>query len=502
MPDPTPLLAAWATRRRAALARQDPVATQRRTLLRLLRRAAATRFGRAHDFAGIRNIAGYQERVPLRSWEALHDEWWAPHFPYLGGVTWPGPIRFFANSSGTTRSSTKRIPISAAMLRANRRAALDVLAWHLAARPDSRILSGAAVFLSGSTALEELAPNIRAGDLSAIAAVERPVWARGRMLPPDGINRVADWDAKMRALAPLVLGHPVSSISGTASWLLLFLELAAEESGHAAPRLHDLFPALELIVHGGVGFAPYRPRFRRWLDGSDAMLREVYAASEGFVAVADRGDGEGLRLLLDRGLFLEFVRPAELGSERPDRRWIANADPGEEYALVLSSNAGLWSYVLGDTVRLISRRPARILVTGRTAWTLSVAGEHLSGAELETALAAAAQFCGRELVEWSAAPLPPDAADPRAGHLFAVELDGAADPDSFARVLDDRLHRGNDDYAAHRAGDAGLRPPAVRLLPAGRFHAWMAARGRLGAQNKVPRVVADAAALQTLLDPP
>ncbi len=180
-------------------------------------------------------------------------------------------------------------------------------------------------------------------------------------------------------------------------------------------------------MHGGVGFAPYRERFAWWLDGSAALTREVYAASEGFIAIADRGDGEGMRLVLDRGLFFEFVRPADLGSANPDRRWVADAEPGVEYALVLSSNAGLWSYVLGDTVRLLQTHPPRLLVTGRTAWSLSVAGEHLIGAELDAAMAEAARAVGRKVVEYAAAPVAPDATDARGGHLFAVELDGPAD---------------------------------------------------------------------------
>ncbi len=307
-------------------------------------------------------------------------------------ATWAGPrgqgrIRFFANSSGTTQGPTKRIPLSASMLRSNGRAALDVLAWHFAHRPDSRVLGAASVFLGGSTALETLAPGVRAGDLSGIAAARQPLWARGRVLPRGAMARIADWRAKMAALAPAALAEPVASISGTASWMLLFLETAAALRPPGA-RLRDLFPGLELLVHGGVGFAPYRERFAWFLEGSTASTREVYAASEGFVAVADRGDGEGLRLMLDRGLFFEFVRPADLGSPDPERRWVGDAELGQDYALVLTTDAGLWSYVLGDVVRLVSLNPPRVLVTGRTSWSLSVAGEHLSGAELDAAVSA------------------------------------------------------------------------------------------------------------------
>ena len=502
--DATPALRVWAARRRAELARQNAAQAQLRTLRRLLRRAEATAFGRAHGFAAIRDVAGFQRRVPLRAYEAFAAEWWNPRFPSLGGATWPGPVRYLAKSSGTTGSATKHIPVSPAMLRANRLAAADVLAWHLAAMPDSRVLGGRNFLLGGSTALERpggrvRGGGVRAGDLSAIAAVTMPAWARARAFPPAALALLADWREKMGRIAPLSLAEPIASISGTPSWLLLFFDMLAELRPGA--RLAQLYPALELVVHGGVGFAPYRERFAWWLDGSAALTREVYAASEGFCAVADRGDGEGLRLVLDRGLFFEFVRPADLESANPDRRWIGDAEPGVEYALVLSSNAGVWSYVLGDTVRLVQTDPPRVLVTGRTAWSLSVAGEHLIGAELDIATTEAARAMGRQLVDYTAAPLPPDAADARGGHLFAVELDGPADPAAFAHALDAALARLNEDYAAHRAGGFGLRDPDVRLLPPGAFARWMAARGKLGGQNKVPRVVQGVAALAELLAP-
>lgn len=474
------------------------MAAQAATLGRLLRRARHTRFGSLHGFGAIDSVAGFQRRVALRDHQAFWRDWWQADFPRLRDATWPGAIPAFANSSGTTQGATKRIPVSRDMQRADRLAALDVLAWHLAARPDSRILGRDSVFLGGSTQLERLAPGVVAGDLSGLAAARTPVWARGRALPSGELARLADWREKMERLAPIALSRRIGSISGTTSWLLLFLEIAGAQAG-GITTLAELFPALELVVHGGVGFAPYAARFAPWTRASHpSLLREVYAASEGFIAVADRFPGEGLRLLLDRGLFFEFVRPAELADPAAPRRWIADAEIGEDYALVLSSNAGLWSYVLGDTVRLLSRRPARLLVTGRTAWSLSVAGEHLVGGELEAGLQAAARAVGRALREWSAAPFPPDAADGRAGHLFAVELDGPAEAGAFAQALDRALALGNADYAAHRGGDFGLRPPAVRLLPPGSFESWMQRHGRLGAQNKVPRVVASADRLDDL----
>lgn len=498
MIDATPLLLAYAARRLAALARQDPVVAQRRVLRGLLRRAQGTRFGREHRFAALRDVADFQRATPLRRWEDFWRDYWRAPFPTLRDVSWPGAMPHFANTSGTTGAATKRIPVSRAMMRANRRAALDVLCHHLAARPASRVLAGRNFVLGGSTALERLAQGVTAGDLSGLAAADIPWWARPRAFPPLDVALIEDWGRKLDTLAPLSLAAGVTSIAGTPSWMALFFELLGRL--HPGATLASLYPQLELVVHGGVGFAPYRAVFAHWLAGSAALTREVFPASEGFFAIADRGDGEGMRLLLDNGLFFEFVRPGDLGSGNPDRRWIADAEPGVEYALVVSSNAGLWSYVVGDTVTLVDRAPPRVLVTGRTAWSLSVAGEHLVGAELDAGIAAAAGAVGGLVADYAAAPLPLDAADHRVGHLFVVELSGgAADPARFATALDAELTRRNADYAAHRQGDFGMRPPRVVFAPPGCFAAWMAARGKLGGQNKAPRVISDPALLDSLL---
>ncbi len=493
MLDATPLLRLYARRRLAALARQDAAATQWRELRRLLHRARATRFGVAHDFATIRSVAEYQQRVRLRRWEEFWAEWWREPFPRLHDATWPGTIPCFANTSGTTGAATKRIPVSRAMLRANRRAALDVLTFHIAARPESRVLAGRNFLLGGSTALETLAPGITAGDLSGIAAADIPFYARSRAFPPRDLALIEDWERKIATLAPLSLAAHVTSISGTPSWMLLFFE----QLGRLRPGalLRELYPELELVVHGGIGFAPYRAGFAAWLEGSRAETREVYPASEGFIAIADRGEGEGMRMLLDNGVFYEFVPPRELEAERPERRWIADAEIGVEYAIVLTTNAGLWSYVLGDTVTLVSRDPPRVRVSGRVSWSLSVAGEHLIGQELDAAIAEAAASVGGTVADYAAAALPPDASDARGGHLFIVELEGGPLDGArrFATALDAALARLNADYAAHRQGGFGLRDPRVVLVPHGTFAAWMRARGKLGGQNKVPRVISDAA---------
>ena len=499
MLDATPLLRLRAGLRMHALAQQDPVAAQRRVLAGLLHRARHTRFGLQHGFSDIHSVAAYQAAVTLRPYEAFWEDWWQPAFPRLRGATWPGRIPFLALSSGTSGGPTKYIPCSVATLQANRDAALDALMFHVAHRPDSRLLAGRNLLLGGSTSLERLAPHVQAGDLSGIAAARIPVWARPRSYPPRRVALLGDWPRKIDAIARLCLQQPITSISGTPSWLLLFFERMAQLRPGAGHSLVRLFPALELIVHGGLGMAPYQDRFDAWLEGSPIETREVYAASEGFIAAADRVPDDGMRLLVDRGVFYEFVPLAQWDEASPDRHWLGTAQAGVDYALVVTSASGLWGYILGDTVTFDRLDPPRLRVTGRIGWSLSVAGEHVSGGELDRAVAIAAGQNGAVVHDYAAAPLQPDKADPRGGHLLLIEFGVAPPLDRFALAFDAALAAGNADYAAHRQGDFGMRPPCVRVIPPGGFEAWMASRNKLGGQHKVPRVINDPALLDSLI---
>ncbi len=388
------------------------------------------------------------------------------------------------------------------MIRANRRAALNVLVHHLANRPQSRVLGGANFMLGGSTDLNRLADGVFAGDLSGIAAASAPSWARRRIFPPRELALIADWEKKVDVLSEKILSLDVRTIAGTPSWLLVFFEHLFARRPDRPPRLGAFFPGLELVIHGGVNFLPYRPRFDALLEGTHAETREAYAASEGFIAVADRGAGEGMRLIADNGLFYEFVPVGELDAASPTRHWLATAEPGIEYAIVLSSCAGVWSYVLGDTVTFAELKPPRILVTGRTSYSLSSFGEHLTGNEIEEAVSTAATAIGKEIVEFSVGTIFPDGTQSRGHHLFIIEFRGAppneAEVQRFIQTVDDTLSQRNDDYRAHRSGGVGLDPPEMILAPPGMFQAWMKSRGQLGGQHKVPRIITNAELLESL----
>jgi hypothetical protein len=502
MIDTTPLLKAYAGLRAYLLQIRDPVETQRSVLQSLLRAARATRFGRDHQFSEITDVAAFQKQVRLRHYEDFWREYWQPEFPRLVDCTWPGLIPYFARSSGTTAGVSKYIPCSDDMIAANLRAGEDVFVHHVLNRPQSRVLAGKCLLLGGSTDLIEEAAGIRSGDLSGIEAREIPLWKRPWFFPPLELALLPDWEEKIDRIGRACLGEDIRAISGTPNWLLLFFDRLAK----LTPQLSGLaavFPRLELIIHGGIDFAPYRDRFRRLLEGTRAETREVYFASESSIAVADRGDGEGLRLLCDNTTFFEFVPVAELGNANPTRHWLANIETGVEYAVVVSTSAGAWAYVLGDTVRFIDHAPPRLLITGRTSYRLSTFGEHVIGEQIEQAIRLAANAIGAAVADYSAVVDFPES-EKVGRHLYIVEFadetPDAARMDAFAHRLDQALAAANADYQERRAGNFGLRPPGAQAVAPGTFAAWMKARGRLGGQHKVPRVINDTKLVAGLRD--
>ena len=504
MIDATGLLRLYARQRVARLARQNAAREQERLLLRLVKQARDTRFGRDHDFRAIDSVAAFQARVPLRRFEDTWSAYWRDLFPVLENVTWPGTVPFFAVTSGTTSGRTKHIPLTAAMMAANRRAGLDLYAHHVANRPRSRILAGRSFLLGGSMALVSQAPGVASGDLSGIAARELPWWARRRYFPPDEIGGIADWERKVEAITASILDKDIRAISGTPSWLLILFDRLDALNPGAGGCLDAHFPRLEMLAHGGVNFAPYRKRFARLLENSRAETREVYAASEGYFANADRGDGEGMRLIVDTGQFYEFVVPEALGRDDPPRCWLGDVEIGVNYAIVVSTCAGLWGHVVGDTVTFTDLDPPRLLVTGRTAYTLSAFGEHLIEEEIADAVATAADAVGGDVSDYAVAPVFPAVPGELGGHAYVLEFAGGAPSidllERFAAVLDRALSEANEDYGAHRAGGYGLAAPRVHAVPPGTFAGWMKRRGQLGGQHKVPRIVNDTNLFHDLME--
>jgi hypothetical protein len=476
---------AFARARVAQVRSLDPAPTQERQLFDLLRRARDTQFGRDHRFDAIRSVAEYQRAVPLRTYEELWDEYLKAHYPVFDDLTWPGRIPFLALTSGTTQGATKYIPVSPEMVASNLKASKTMLAFGLVANPAARLFHGKVFFLGGSTELEQPAPGVEQGDLSGIAAKRVNPLLRPYTFPPLELALVPDWERKLQMLAERGAREPIAMVSGVPSWLLMLFQRLLDLTGKRT--IAEVWPTLETVVHGGVKFDPYRPAFEAVLGKPSIRLQETYPCSEGFIAFGDP-ETDQLRLVLDHGLFYEFVPADELGSDRPTRHWLGDVQAGVNYAIVVSTCAGMWAHVIGDTVRFESLDPPRITFTGRTKYTLSAFGEHLISEEVESAMAAAAAATGAAVREWHVGPV---FVPPLGYHQYVVEFltpPRGGDVPAFRDALDADLGRRNADYLAHRAEGVGLPAPALLVAKPGGFDAWMKSRGKLGGQNKVPRM--------------
>ncbi len=482
----------WYSRRRVAeVDRLDADRVQQRILLRLVDTARDTVFGREHRFDRIRDLSDFQERVPLRDYEAFWETYWRRPFPHLQGVTWPEFIPYFGLSSGTTSGATKYLPLSRQLLRANTKAALTSLAWFVAAHPHTSLFTGRLFFLGGSTDLIELGTHPRhgkilGGDLSGIAAVEASAWMRPFTFPPLELALLKDWEKKMSLLAETAATLPITMLSGVPSWMLVLFERLRRVTGKE--RIADIWPSLRLIIHGGTKFDPYRELFEQQIGNPEVCFTEVYPASEAYIAAQDHRSGL-LRLIVDADVFYEFVPVEDIDSPRPARHTVAELELGVNYAVVLTNCAGLWSYVLGDTVIFESRTPPLLRFSGRTKYFLSAFGEHLISEEVERAVADAARSCGCPVVDFHVGPVFPETPNQPGRHRFLVEFaHRAPDLSRFAAEIDARLCRLNEDYAAHRQGDLTMLPPEVLVVARGGFQEWMRSKGKLGGQHKVPRM--------------
>jgi hypothetical protein len=484
----------YARRRAAAINRLDTERTQERTLLKLVHYARNTCFGRDHDFSRIRSVADYQQRVPLRDYEAFWSSYWRESFPFLQGMSWPDPIPYFALSSGTTSGTTKYLPLTRQLLASNTKGALTSLAWFLDAHPRTPLLAGRLFFLGGSTELVDLSArraNARArkvlgGDLSGITSIEAPGWMRPYSFPPVEMVLIKDWEEKMVALARAACSLPITMLSGVPSWMLVLFDRLRQVTGK--DNIIDIWPDLRLVIHGGTKFDPYRELFRQQIGSDEVHFTEVYPASEGYIAAQDHRSGL-LRLIVDHDVFFEFVPVADLDSPHPARHMLADLEPGVNYAVVLTTSAGLWSYVLGDTVIFESRRPPLLRFSGRTKYFLSAFGEHLINEEVEHAVTAAASATGSAVIDFHVGPVFPESPRAPGRHRYLVEFAGAS-PDRirFANEIDSVLGRLNEDYQAHRQGDLTMLAPEVVPVRRGGFAEWMQSQGKLGGQHKVPRM--------------
>ncbi len=461
---------------------QQPAATQLRLLRELVRTAAGTAFGQAHDLGAIQTPADFARRVPIRDYEALK-----PYFDRVKAgepdTLWPGRPLYLAKTSGTT-SGAKYIPITKASISNHINGAKDALLHYVAATSHSQFLDGKLIFLSGSPELEGVG-GIPTGRLSGIVNHHVPAYLRRNQLPSYATNCIEDWETKLDAIVGETLGQPMTLISGIPPWVQMYFDRLTARTGRP---VGELFPDFNLFVSGGVSMEPYWARLLESI-GRKVDSIELFPASEGFLAFQDQPGNPGLLLRLDSGIFFEFVPAERFFEENPPRLTIAEVELGQQYAVVLTSNAGLWAYSLGDTVRFVDLHPHRVVVTGRIKHFLSAFGEHVIGEEVEAALREAVrQHPETEVTEFTVAPLISDDQAQPSRHEWLIEF--AYPPHnaaSFANVLDTALRQRNTYYDDLRQGNI-LAPLLLTPLPAGAFQRYMKSVGKLGGQNKVPRL--------------
>lgn len=482
---------AWERADRAAIARQESA------LLGLVGRARQTKFGRDHGFDAIRSIADYQSRVPLREYlefKPLLEQALAGD----ADVLWPGRPRYWVKTSGTT-AGDKVLPVTSEAFASHRRGGWDALIMAAERVGARHLFGGPMLFLGGCTQLSPIGIRAKCGDLSGLVAHRLPPVLRGLYSPGPDLSAIPNWETRIDAIASRIAHQDLRLLSGMPSWMLILFERVARLGHGATTHMGDRWPNLRVFVHGGVSFAPYHDVFEQSVGRSLERV-EVYPASEGFVALQTERAG-GLSLMLDYGIFYEFVPVEDIGAPRPRRHTVADVELERAYAVVLTTPAGLWSYLLGDVVRFTARAPLRLEIVGRTRHFVNAFGENVIVEEVERALVEACRRTRAEVIEFTVAPRYAQATDARGQHDWLVEfaVPPAAPLETFTRVLDDTLKQLNTDYRTKRAGDVGMVSPRLFALPRGTFYAWMRSRGKLGGQNKVPRVMNDRTVAEGLL---
>lgn len=462
----------------------DPVSTQRAVLQQLIARVAATAFGREHRLHEARTHADLIQAVPLRDYEGFRP--WVERIKQgERDVLWPGLPLYLCKTSGTT-SGAKYIPITRESLPNHIDSARRALLAYIAHSGKADFVDGKMIFLQGSPVLDK-SGLIPTGRLSGIVANHVPGYLLRNRMPSFATNSIVDWESKVEAIVSETIHADMRLISGIPAWVQMYFERLLARTGKQSVR--EVFSNFSLFVYGGVNYAPYRARMESLIGGSVPSV-ELFPASEGFIAYQDRSHEEGLLLVLDNGIYYEFIPTSELGKPSPQRLSIAEVEVGVNYALVLHTNAGLWGYEIGDTVRFVSLSPPRIVVTGRTKHFTSAFGEHVIAEEVEGALKEAMATVPCEVAEFTVAPqLAPAEGLPY--HEWHIEF--AAPPTDVVRLaatIDEALQKRNPYYRDLITGKV-LRPLVIRALPRGAFAAWMKARGMNDAQSKVPRLAND-----------
>lgn len=476
--------------------RDNPMNAQREVLQNLVASAQYTEFGRQYNFSSLFNVKSFKEAVPIHDYDDLK--------PYIErimegeqNILWNTPINWFAKSSGTTSDRSKFIPVSEECLQEGHyRASKDVLTLYYCNRPDSALLTGKGLIIGGSHTLSPLNPDAQVGDLSAVLLQNTPFWGHWLRTPELNIALMEEWESKIEMLAQSTIQENVTSISGVPTWTLVLFKRILELTGKQS--IAEVWPSLELYLHGGVAFAPYRQQFSKLL-GKEVTFMNMYNASEGFFAAQDDPTQEGMLLFTDHGIFMEFMPLSEVGAASPRTIGLQDVEIGQQYALVISTNSGLWRYLIGDTVEFVSLHPFRINVSGRLKHFINAFGEELIVDNTDKAIAIACQETSATVSDYTAAPVYfSDTAN--GAHEWLIEFE--QEPSSlhqFSSILDRSLQTINSDYEAKRHRNIALREPIIHKVIRGTFATWLRNKGKLGGQHKVPRLSNDRQLLEEIL---
>lgn len=468
------------------LFRRFPNEVQEETLFKLIDKACDTYFGKKHNFRDIKTIVDFQSNVPIVDYEDIKQ-----YVERLrkgeDNLLWPSEIRWFAKSSGTTSDKSKFIPVSKEALEdCHFRGGKDVLAIYTDLYPETEIFSGKGLTLGGSHQVDNFSNESYYGDLSAILIENLPWWADFIRTPSQKVALIPEWEEKLEKLTKEALNENVTSLAGVPSWNLVMIKHILNFTGKN--NLLEIWPDIELFTHGGVSFTPYREQFRKVIPSPDMHYLETYNASEGFFAIQDDPKRDDMLLMLDYGVFYEFVPTDQLGKPNPKALTIADIELNRNYAIVISTNSGLWRYMIGDTVMFTSTFPHKIKITGRTKHFINAFGEEVIIENAEQALKSACEKTGALIKEYTAAPIYMGD-NAKGAHEWLIEFEVEPnDLNFFTTVLDNALCAINSDYEAKRYKGITLSLPVVRSMKSGTFFNWMKERGKLGGQNKVPRL--------------
>lgn len=476
---------------------EDPVQAQENTFRSLILAGRDTDWGKQYDYASVQHIEDLKARFPVQDYDTLKP-WIDRVMQGDQNVLWNTPISWFAKSSGTTSDKSKFIPVSTMSLdECHFKGGKDVLAMYLHNNPESRLFSGKTLLMGGSHQINQLNQHSKYGDVSAVMMQNLPWTAKYAMTPSLDIALMDEWESKIEAMANHTLDKDVTSIAGVPTWTIVLIRRLFEMRG--VSDLKEVWPNLELYIHGGVSFKPYREQFNQLIQTEPMYYVETYNASEGFFAFQDRLRSDEMLLMPDYGLYYEFIPIEEFDKPNPKTLTWGEVELHKQYAVVISSNAGLWRYKIGDTVRFTSLFPHRVQVSGRVKHFINAFGEEVIVDNSDKAIAEACAQTGAKVTEYTAAPIY-IVGNEKGGHEWIIEFTKAPDNiERFVQVLDDTLKSINSDYEAKRHKDLALKLPVVHVARNGAFYDWLRSKGKLGGQHKIPRLSNDRTYLDEIM---